>query len=142
MAANLLYATQFMNEEKSQSSAKSAIELPVHFIKSNFFRVVHSGGAWFGGDGHGNLHLTFFNERTAIPKSVILSVDEKGNVLAESHRDSKQGIVREMEVDVVFTFKDAVAFYHALGENIKSVQENQKKSNEDKVKEVKETILS
>jgi hypothetical protein len=130
-----------MNDEIPKTS-KGVFELPVHFIKSNFFRVVHAGGAWFGGDGHGNLHLTFFNERTAIPESVKLSMDEKGNVLGETYRESKTGIVRELEVDIVFTFNDAVAFYQALGENIKSIQETQKQPSEEKVKTFKETITS
>ena len=127
-----------MSSETNQNSP--TFELPVHFIKSNFFRVINASGAWFGGDGHGNLHVTFFNERTAIPKMVKLLVDDKGKVLAETFRESKQGIVREIEVDIIFSYKDAVAFYNALGENLKSIQESQTKPIEEKVKTYKEQL--
>lgn len=71
---------------------------------------------------------------------VKLLVDEKGNVLGEASRESKQGIVREMEVDIVFTYKDAVAFYQAFGENLKAFQEGQSKPVEEKVQTYKETL--
>jgi hypothetical protein len=127
-----------MSNETNNTSP--TFELPVHFIKSNFFRVINAAGAWFGADGHGNLHLTFFNERTAIPKMVKLLVDERGNVLGETARESKQGVVREMEVDIVFTLKDAVAFYQAFGQNLKSIQEGQSTPVEEKVQTYKEKL--
>jgi len=65
-------------------------------------------------------------------------LDEKGNPLSESHRDTKHGLVREMEVDVVFSYKDAVAFYTALGDNLKSIEENLKLPQEEKMKAFKE----
>ena len=60
--------------------------------------------------------------------------------MAETFRESKQGIVREIEVDIIFSYKDAVAFYNALGENLKSIQESQTKPIEEKVKTYKEQL--
>jgi len=117
-------------ETKSTQVAK--IQLPIHFIKSTCFRVVHANGVWYGGDSHGNLHLTFFNERNPIPKTLVLNLDERGIVIGEdqSKRESKQGVVREMEVDIVLSLSEALELYQTLGENLKSVQENQKTADE------------
>jgi hypothetical protein len=71
---------------------------------------------------------------------VKLLVDERGNVLGETARESKQGVVREMEVDIVFTYKDAVAFYQAFGQNLKSIQEGQAKPVEENVQTYKEKL--
>jgi hypothetical protein len=100
-------------------------KLAINFLKSAYFRVVHASGVWYGGDGQGNLHLTFFNERNPIPKTVVLDINEHGMVVGEdlSKRDTKQGIVREMEVDVIFSFDAAMEFHKTLGENLKAIQE-------------------
>jgi hypothetical protein len=97
------------------------IQLPIHFIKSSHFRVVHACGVWYGGDSERNLHLTFFNERTAIPKKVVLNVNEQGTIVGEDMqlRDSKEGVIREMEVDIIFSVSAAVEFYKTLGDNLK-----------------------
>ena len=103
---------------------KTPIPLKVHFIKSSCFRVVHASGAWYGGDGQGNLHLTIFNERTAIPRMTVVNLDEQGQVLGEdlSQRLSKEGVIRELEVDIVFSIPSAVQFYRTLGENLKALK--------------------
>jgi hypothetical protein len=105
-------------------SSTRTIPFPIHFIKSSCFRVVHASGAWYGGDSQKNLHLTFFNERTPIPKKVVVNLNEQGMVVGEdlSERITKEGAVREMEVDIVFSIPSAVEFYKTLGENLKALK--------------------
>jgi hypothetical protein len=105
-------------------SSTRTITFPIHFIKSSCFRVIHASGAWYGGDAQKNLHLTFFNERTPIPKKVVVNLNEQGVVVGEdlSQRVSKEGAVREMEVDIVFSIPAAVEFYRTLGENLKAMK--------------------
>jgi len=123
-----------MNEATPKSATSSGHQLPIHFIKSNSFRVVHANGAWYGGDTQGNLHLTFYNERSPIPKMVVVNLDETGIILGEVKRESKQGIIREMEVDVVLSLQAATELYQTLGENLKSIQENSKRPMDEKAK--------
>jgi hypothetical protein len=106
------------------ASSKPTTPLKIHFIKSPFFRVVHASGVWYGGDSQQNLHLTVFNERTAIPKMMVVNLNEKGMVVDEdlSQRESKEGIVRELEVDIVVSIPAAVEFYRTLGENLKALK--------------------
>jgi hypothetical protein len=55
---------------------------------------------------------------------MVINLDEHGAVLSEdlSKRESKQGIVREMEVDIVMSIQAARELYKTLGENIKAIQ--------------------
>ena len=117
-------------------------QLPVHFIKSTCFRVVHANGVWYGGDNQGNVHMTFFNERNPIPKTMVINLDERGSVLGEdaSKRESKQGIVREMEVDIVLSLPVALELYQTLGENLKAIQAITKLPSEEKIKALQESI--
>src|ERR1700679_4010722 len=80
-------------------------EIPIHFVKGNHFRVAPASGAWFGTDPQGNFHLTFYSERLPLPKKIIFKLNEKGQFLHEdiSKRESKDGIVREMEIDIVMS---------------------------------------
>ena len=118
-----------MSSEPKDTTANAGpvqrtIQMPVHFIKSPSFRVVHASGVWYGGDSQQNLHLTFFNERTPIPKKLVLNLDEQGMVVGEdlSKRDSKEGVIREVEVDIILSIPSAVEFYRTLGENLKVVK--------------------
>ena len=96
----------------------------IHFIKSSHFRVIHASGVWYGGDNQHNLHLTFFNERTPIPRKMVVNLNEQGVVVGEdlTKRDSREGVIREMEVDIVFSIQSAVEFYRTLGENLKTLK--------------------
>lgn len=105
-------------------SSTHTIPFPIHFVKSSCFRVVHASGVWYGGDSQKNLHLTFFNERTPIPRKMVVNLNEQGMVVGEEvlKRESKEGVVREMEVDIVFSIPSALEFYRTLGENLKSLK--------------------
>lgn len=124
----------------AKGSAAVKLQVPIHFIKSTCFRVVHANGVWYGGDNQGNLHLTFFNERNPIPRKVVFNVNEKGAVLGEdaSQRDSKEGVVREMEVDVVMSLRAAQELYATLGENLKAFQAVEKLTLDQKIKAYQE----
>jgi|SRR5947209_9524 len=79
-----------------------------HFQKSNFFRVIHSDGAYGGITARGNIHCTFFSERGAIPKRAQINVNPDGTA-AETVVETIGGVVRELEVDVVMELNTAVA---------------------------------
>jgi hypothetical protein len=117
-------------------------QLPVHFIKGTCFRVVHANGVWYGGDNQGNVHMTFFNERSPIPKMMVINLDGSGHVIGEdeSKRETKNGIVREMEVDIVLSLQVAMELHQTLGENLKSIQAALKQTVAEKMKAFQETI--
>ena len=97
-------------------------EIPIHFIKGTQFRVAHASGVWFGADPHGNFHLTFYTDRTPIPKTITMKVNEQGQLIGENvaKRESKEGIVREMEIDIVMSIPALQAFHDMLGQNLQA----------------------
>lgn len=112
------------NENMGEPSLPRTIQMPMEFTKSPHFRVIHASGAWYRGDAQQNLHLTFFNESSPFPSKVVLNLNEQGAVLSEdeSKREIKEGFVREMEVDIVFSIPGAVDFYRTLEANLKAVK--------------------
>ncbi len=114
------------NPLTAESASDSNRQIQVHFVKSSLFRVIHASGVWFNGDAQQHLHLTFFNERAPIPKSIVLDLNDKGEAIGEdeSKRDSKAGAIREMEVDIVMSLDALENFYKVLGENLKVLRQN------------------
>jgi len=114
------------NPKIAASAPGVRFQMPIHFVKSSQFRVVHASGVWYSGDAQQNLHMTFFNERAPIPKKLVLNVNEQGVIMSEdmAQRESKEGVVREMEIDVIFSLQAALEFYKTLGENLKVIQAN------------------
>ena len=131
-----------MSDAAPKDTSAARFKLPIHFVKSTCFRVIHANGVWYGGDNQGNLHMTFFNERNPIPKTMVVNLDERGAVISEdlSKRDSKQGIVREVEVDIVLSMQVAIELYQTLGENIKAIQAMANIPAEQKLKALHEII--
>lgn len=55
---------------------------------------------------------------------MVVNLNEQGMAVSEdlSQRESKEGIIRELEVDVVVSIPSAVEFYRTLGENLKALK--------------------
>ena len=73
-----------------------------HFIKSNYFRVIHADGAWGGTTPQLNIQMVLYNERQPIPTRIDYDLSEMGQV-KEVGRESRRGIVREVEVSIVMS---------------------------------------
>ena len=135
-----------MGEQRTQELAVSEPEsqkrevpskLLFHWIKSRFFRVVHADGAFGGISSRGYLHFSLYNERAAIPRlsERDLTVHADGKVTAGRERvvEGREGVVREIEIEVLMDHRSAVEFFNWLKEKIdilETMQEEQK--NDDK----------
>ncbi len=88
-----------------KSGASAAQQRPqdieFHYIKSNLFRAIHADGAYGGVTARGYIHLSFNNERRAIPRRTILSLDAETQTSRETVIETREGVVRELEVDVL-----------------------------------------
>lgn len=89
------------NGENPGGEQKKPAEVEFHYIKSNHYRIVHSDGAYGGITARGYLHVTFFNERRAIPKTISLFRDEETAEGKEEVTETIGGVVRELEVGVI-----------------------------------------
>lgn len=108
------------------SRAKKPTSIKFDYIKSNHFRVIHvngvHGGVSIKGDG---IQMALFNERTAIPKSETYSIEHKKNgatLKGLLKAESRNTIVREVEVEAILDIATAKAFHGWLGEKIDQLE--------------------
>jgi hypothetical protein len=96
-----------------------------HYVKSNFFRVIHVDGAIGGLTGQGFIHCALYSERPAIPQVVEHEVleDRFGAVLAS---EGKAGFVREIDVDLILSPQTATALRDWLTQQLDKMHEFQK----------------
>ncbi len=125
-----------MSDEKPEADTRSgeaphAEQIEYHYLKSNFFRVVHADGAFGGITPRGYIHFSLFNERGPIPKKTVREIRADGTLLPQTIKKSKSGVVREIEIDVVLD-KDAAVHLHSwLGRKIIELMEKEKEAGED-----------
>jgi hypothetical protein len=95
------------------------------YLKSNLYRVIHADGVVGGVTLKGALTMSFWNERSPIPKRVthLVNVDPEtkhgtlGEELPEK-RVVRDAIVREVDVSVVMDYRTAVFFREWLDAHI------------------------
>ena len=101
--------------------AATPTQLTFHYIKSSQFRVIHVDGMIGGITPRGLLHIAMYSERPAIPQLVVQEVSPEGRLGAEKSRIGKDGVAREVEVDLMFDEEVAKAFHDWLGERLKEL---------------------
>lgn len=99
-------------------------ELEFHFEKSSLFRVIHVDGAIGSvSPSAQTLHMAVFSERAPFPKTVVQEVDR--GILGREMLDkrvSRNGVFREVEVDLVMTLEAAVALRSWLDDRINEME--------------------
>lgn len=108
-----------MADQATPTGTPDIIE--AHYIKSNFFRVVHADGVYGGGSPRGLLTMAFYSERQALPKKssfpLINNIPGPETVV-----ETKAGIVREVEVDVFMDLPTAASLYGWLGGRLEELR--------------------
>jgi hypothetical protein len=92
-----------------------------HYIKNAAFRVIHTDGAFGGITPSGHIHMSLYSERTPIPQRMAHPLNPNGT-LGEpipSETVGKDGIVREVDVDVMMNIETTKSLYMWLGQKIK-----------------------
>jgi hypothetical protein len=95
-----------------------------HWIKSNFFRVIHADGVWGGITPTGNVQMAIFSQRTPIPQQTAQKLYSGGNLGEDlpELKVCKDGIVREVEIEVIMDLNLAVSIRAWLDEKIKVLE--------------------
>src|SRR5262245_56341008 len=93
-----------------------------HYIKSNLFRVVHVDGALGSVTPRGLIHCAIYSERAAIPQSTEQDISPEGRLSDVVSREGKEGIVREVDVDLIMTKETAVEIRDWLSARIKELE--------------------
>lgn len=95
-----------MTAEELQKSEPA--EIVFNYIKSSQFRVIHCDGAIGGPTPNGNIHVTLYSERPAIPQVTVQTISN--GILGEVTRSlGRSGVVRELEVDAILDVQRATA---------------------------------
>jgi hypothetical protein len=98
-------------------------KIKFHFIKSNYFRVIHVDGAHGGITPNGHIFVSVFNTRAPIPQVAVqrLADNRLGDEVREE-RVSKDGLVREVEVGLMMDITTAESIHRWLGEKIATLR--------------------
>jgi hypothetical protein len=103
------------------TEASQPSRLDAHYQKSNFFRVVHADGAFGGPSPRGLINIAFYSERAPIPRHTTIPI-VGGIPGPEEISETKSGIFRELEVNVVMDLAVAVSLQSWLGQKIAEAQ--------------------
>lgn len=106
---------------------KDRFELPenleFHYLKTNNYRTYHVDGIFGGLTPQGNIYAELFLERAPTPKKVTHRLEKNGTLGEEIARESKRGMIREVEAGVVMDLKTAELFQGWLKEKIEKAKE-------------------
>lgn len=98
--------------------------LRIEYQKSQSFRVIHADGAYGGTSPHLQLFIAFYSERFPIPKVLTYEVSASGaperEIVAE--RESKEGVIREVEVGVTLDINAAKGFATWLAQEVAELE--------------------
>jgi hypothetical protein len=95
-----------------------------HYIKGNFFRVIHADGAIGGITPGRGIFLSLFSERGALPKVIEQALKPDGSLGDEVGRETKEGIVREVEIGIVLNSLTATKVADWLYRQVKILDES------------------
>ncbi len=93
-----------------------------HYLKSNDFRTVHADGAFGGPTPQGGLFVSFYVERPPIPQRMKFVVAEDGKLQTEVERESKSGMIREIDCGVSMSLATAKALKDWLESQIELIE--------------------
>ena len=105
---------------KSNGGKEPGPQLTFHYIKGNQFRVIHGDGVQGGLTPKGNaIQMAIFSERLPIPVQTTHLLEAGGKVGAETSREGRKGVVREVEVEVILGVYEAESIAKWLEEKVK-----------------------
>lgn len=88
---------------KSDRIDDEAVErLQFHYQKASGYHTIHADGALGGPTGRGYLSLTFYSERSVLPRRtsrpVLAEVEGQKTLGPEEREESLDGVMRQLEV--------------------------------------------
>lgn len=123
--------------EAAEAPSNEQQEIHFRYVKSNFFRVIHADGAWGGLSPRGDIHMSFYNERGALPDSSVLTLGPDGPLKSEV-AESKGDLIREIECDIVLDLATAIGLRRWLDDKVKELQAVLKAAQEEQRKNLSE----
>ncbi len=111
-----------MAEENQIPTAPDSIHF--HYVKSTHFRVCHYDGAIGGPTPRGFIQIGVFSERQPIPRETEVEVNSHGLMISgEKVVDSRSGVIREVEVELIMTLQSAKELRDWLSAQVSQLEE-------------------
>ncbi len=88
------------------------------YIKTNNYKECLIDGAHGGITPSGKVQISFYNERPPIPKSIVHEITDDGKLGKEVSRESRDAIVRNVELTAYLDPKAAIALHSWLGKQL------------------------
>jgi hypothetical protein len=113
-----------------------------HLLKSNSFRTIYADGVFGGVTPRLNISATFFNERHPLPDQMVHAIKEDGTISDEirDERITRDGIVRELEANVIMDVEFAKVLADWLKTKIEFIEKTVKEAKEDAAKQEQEKV--
>lgn len=95
-----------------------------HYLKTQNFRTIHADGVIGNITPAGYIHMAVYTERPAIPQEMIQKVNPDGTLgeVIPEKTIVRDGIVREMDVDVLMSVAAAKSIKSWLEDKIKDIE--------------------
>ena len=106
----------------ADSNKSSPSSVTFHYSKSSYFRVIHADGIIGCVTPRALIHCAIFSERQAIPQTITQEVSPEGIIGEVTGHTGKEGIVRELEADVLMNLDTAKALHKWIGDRVKEFQ--------------------
>lgn len=109
--------------------------LRFHYLKGDQFRSVHVDGVIGSLTPSGGIHCATFSERQAIPQEEELALNPDGSLgdLVAGSRRAREGIVREMDINLIMSLDVARSLRTWLSEKIALLEERTEPAPETKL---------
>jgi hypothetical protein len=111
-----------MNERPSE-------KLRIEYINSHSYRMVRADGAFCGTSPRLELFISFYNERFPIPRVLVYQATDSGTPGEEilEDRESKEGIIREVEVGITMDLPTAKSFAAWLTQKVGELEKTRER---------------
>ncbi len=120
-----------MSDDHDSESEHQESAINFHYLKSAEFRTYHVDGAFGGIAPSGKyIHMSIYTERHPLPRQ-ITHVVEGNSVGAEIDRVTRDGIIRELQADLVFGKETAITMVEWLQGKLGQLAELESKSHKE-----------
>ena len=108
--ATKLNKTGKVNAEKVTADSIPTVEVPIHYEKSNLFRVIHADGVIGNILPSGRaMNVAFYSERLPFPKTDVYDIGPNGHMITPRPGAAQKriGFYREIEMSAVMDWETA-----------------------------------
>lgn len=110
-----------MADEKKPDPEHSN-QIGIHYLRSRHYRTINADGAQFGITPRGSLQFTLFTDQAPLAEYVLHEITPEGKLGKPLEEVKKEGMVREVAVNVIMDINTAVSFLDVFQEILAKAQ--------------------